>query len=160
MTPLPRSLPAVGVYAISSSKLLFPQFTCHHSSRVACSTWSNSRLHSDRDPLQCCHLGKMTGRKLSLLHGSSPTPSLPQDHADFTGDPQVNFTSVCNSSSLRASDLPSTVQIVDLERQMTRQRRLETATRLLLYFASKASALVVSKSVKRQELLSIVDVLP
>ena len=58
---------------------------------------------------------KRLGRKLSLFHWSSPTCSLPQDHADFTEDPQVNFTSVCNSSSLRASDLPSTVQIVDLE---------------------------------------------
>ena len=55
------------------------------------------------------------GRKLSLFHWSSPTSSLPQDHADFTEDPQVNFTSVCNSSPLRASGLPSTVQIVDLE---------------------------------------------
>ena len=44
---------------------------------------------------------KRLGRKLSLFHGSSPTCSLPQDHADFTEDPQVNFTSVCNSSSLR-----------------------------------------------------------
>ena len=58
---------------------------------------------------------KRLGRKLSLFHWSSPTSSLPQDHADFTEDPQVNFTSVCNSSPLRATGLPSTVQIVDLE---------------------------------------------
>ena len=58
---------------------------------------------------------KRLGRKLSLFHWSSPTSSLPQDHADFTEDPQVNFTSVCNSSPLRAPGLPSTVQIVDLE---------------------------------------------
>ena len=42
------------------------------------------------------------GKKLSLFHWSSPTSSLPQDHADFTEDPQVNFTSVCNASPLRA----------------------------------------------------------
>ena len=58
---------------------------------------------------------KRLGRKLSLFHWSSPTSSLPQDHADFTEDPQVNFTSVCNSSPLRVAGLPSTVQIVDLE---------------------------------------------
>ena len=58
---------------------------------------------------------KRLGRKLSLFHWSSPTATLPQDHADFTEDPQVNFTSVCNSSPLRVPGLPSTVQIVDLE---------------------------------------------
>ena len=40
---------------------------------------------------------------------------LPEDHADITEVPQVNFTSICNSAPLRASKLPSTVQILDFE---------------------------------------------
>ena len=34
------------------------------------------------------------GRKLSLFHVGSPTTTLPQDHEDFTSDPQVNFSSL------------------------------------------------------------------
>ena len=46
---------------------------------------------------------------------STPTTSLLQEHSEFTEDPQVNFTSICNSSSLKTLNVPSTVQIVDLE---------------------------------------------
>ena len=33
------------------------------------------------------------GRKLSLYHWSTPVTTLPPDHAEFTNDPQVNFSS-------------------------------------------------------------------
>ena len=69
-------------------------------------------------------------RKLSLYCWSTPTTSLPQDHSDFTEDPQVNFTSICNSSSLRTLNVPSTVQIVDLEEDnpMTDNETTKTET--------------------------------
>ena len=62
---------------------------------------------------------KKLGRKLALFHWSSPITSLPPDHATFTDDPQVNFSSLSSSSasSCDVSTLPSTVQIVDLELQ-------------------------------------------
>ena len=60
---------------------------------------------------------KKLGRKLALFHWSSPITSLPPDHADFTDDPQVNFSSLSSTSEGDVSALPSTVQIVDLELQ-------------------------------------------
>ena len=50
---------------------------------------------------------------------SSPITQLPPDHASFTDDPQVNFSSLSSSSTSACdvSALPSTVQIVDLELQ-------------------------------------------
>ena len=62
---------------------------------------------------------KKLGRKLALFHWSSPITSLPPDHATFTDDPQVNFSSLSSSSTSACdvSALPSTVQIVDLELQ-------------------------------------------
>ena len=58
---------------------------------------------------------KKLGRKLSLYHWSTPTTSLPQEHSEFTEDPQFNFTSLLHSSSHRTLSVPSTMQIVDLE---------------------------------------------
>ena len=37
---------------------------------------------------------KKLGGKLSLFHVGSPTTALPEDHADFTSDPQANFSSL------------------------------------------------------------------
>ena len=34
------------------------------------------------------------GRKLSLYHWAAPIISLPNEHADFTEDPRVNFTAM------------------------------------------------------------------
>ena len=62
---------------------------------------------------------KKLGRKLALFHWSSPITSLPPDHAEFTDDPQVNFSSLSAASTFPCdvSALPSTVEIVDLELQ-------------------------------------------
>ena len=57
------------------------------------------------------------GRKLSLYHWSTPTTSLPPEHSEFTEDPQVNFSSMLHSSSHRTLNVPSTVQIIDLEEE-------------------------------------------
>ena len=47
------------------------------------------------------------GRKLSLYHWANPTTSPPQEHSEFTEDPQVNFTSMRYSSSHRTLNVPS-----------------------------------------------------
>ena len=39
------------------------------------------------------------GRKLALYHWSDPIRILPQEHSQFTDDPQVNFSSLQSSSS-------------------------------------------------------------
>ena len=66
-------------------------------------------------PYNAATWAKRLGRKLSFFHWSTPTSSLPDDHADFVEGRQVNFASLCNSSSPEAPNLPSTVQIDDLE---------------------------------------------
>ena len=71
------------------------------------------------------------GRKLSLYHWSTPTTSLPQEHSEFTEDPQVNFSSMLHSSLHKTLNVPSTAQIVDLEDEnpMTDEETTVTETR-------------------------------
>ena len=54
------------------------------------------------------------GRKLALFHWSSPTQRLPSDHASFTDDPQVMFSSMACDPSLEETPLPPSVQIFPL----------------------------------------------
>ena len=54
------------------------------------------------------------GRKLSLFHWSSPTRRLPQDHAEFTHDPQVMFSSMACNPSLEETPLLPSLQILPL----------------------------------------------
>ena len=61
---------------------------------------------------------KKLGRKLSLFHVGSPTTTLPQDHADFTSDPQVNFSSLDAMPLAFSNDMPlalSTTTTVQIE---------------------------------------------
>ena len=61
---------------------------------------------------------KKLGRKLSLFHVGSPTTTLPQDHADFTSDPQVNFSSLDDMPLAFSNDMPlafSTTTTVQIE---------------------------------------------
>ena len=53
------------------------------------------------------------GRKLSLYHWSTPVTTLPPEHAEFTNDPQVNFSS-CQFDGADLCPLPSTVIIEEL----------------------------------------------
>ena len=63
---------------------------------------------------------KKLGRKLSLFHVGSPTTTLPEDHADFTSDPQVNFSSpdamplAFSNNMPLASSTTTTVQIEEV----------------------------------------------
>ena len=43
------------------------------------------------------------GRKLALFHWGTPTQVLPQDHSQFTEDPQVMFSSFTTDQILEAS---------------------------------------------------------
>ena len=54
------------------------------------------------------------GRKLSLFHWSSPTQRLPPDHAEFTDDPQVMFSSMACDPSLEETPLLPSLQIFSL----------------------------------------------
>ena len=54
------------------------------------------------------------GRKLALFHWSAPTQRLPSDHASFTDDPQVMFSSMACDPSLEETPLPPSVQIFPL----------------------------------------------
>ena len=54
------------------------------------------------------------GRKLSPFHWSSPTQHLPPDHAEFTDDPQVTFSSMACDSSLEETPLLPSLQIFPL----------------------------------------------
>ena len=61
---------------------------------------------------------KKLGRKLSLFHVGSPTTTLPPDHADFTSDPQVNFSSLDAMPLAFSNDMPlafSTTTTVQIE---------------------------------------------
>ena len=57
------------------------------------------------------------GRKLSLYHWGAPITSLPDSHADFTQDPQVNFSAA--QEPLPSPFTTSTVVIQDLDDPMT-----------------------------------------
>ena len=54
------------------------------------------------------------GRKLALFHWSSPTQRLPPDHAEFTDDPQVMFSSMACDPSLEETPLLPSLQILQL----------------------------------------------
>ena len=54
------------------------------------------------------------GRKLALFHWSAPTQRLPSDHASFTDDPQVMFSSMACDPSLEETPLPPSVQFFPL----------------------------------------------
>ena len=54
------------------------------------------------------------GRKLALFHWSSPTQRLPPDHAEFTDDPQVMFSSMACDPSLEETPLLPSLQIFPL----------------------------------------------
>ena len=65
------------------------------------------------------------GRKLSLYHWGVPITSLPTEHADFTEDPQVNFTAM-RSPLPTSSHLPSsTVTFEDLDEEEPRKERTQ-----------------------------------
>ena len=63
------------------------------------------------------------GRKLSLYHWGAPITSLPNEHADFTEDPQVNFTAM-RSPLPTSSHLHSfTVTFEDHDEEEDRKER-------------------------------------
>ena len=57
------------------------------------------------------------GRKLSLYHWGAPITSLPDSHADFTQDPQVNFSAA--QEPLPSPFTTSSVVIHDLDDPLT-----------------------------------------
>ena len=79
---------------------------------------------------------------MALFHWSSPTTSLPSDHATFTDDPQVNFSSLSSTSACDVSSLPSTAQIVDLELQdpPTEDEMTKTRTKKVTFDLTDQSA--------------------
>ena len=54
------------------------------------------------------------GRKLALFHWSAPTQRLPSDHASFTDDPQVMFSSMACDPSLEETPLLPFLQTLPL----------------------------------------------
>ena len=64
------------------------------------------------------------GRKLSLYHWGAPITSLPNEHADFTEDPQVNFTALRSPLPTSSHLHSSTVTFEDLDEEEDRKERL------------------------------------
>ena len=63
------------------------------------------------------------GRKLSLYHWGAPITSLPNEHADFTEDPQVNFTAMRLPLPASSHLHSSTVAFEDLDEEEDRKER-------------------------------------
>ena len=65
------------------------------------------------------------GRKLSLYHWGVPITSLPTEHADFTEDPQVNFTAMRSPLPTSSHLHSSTVTFEDLDEEEPRKERTQ-----------------------------------
>ena len=65
------------------------------------------------------------GRKLSLYHWGMPITSLPTEHADFTEDPQVNFTAMRSPLPTSSYLHSSTVTFEDLDEEEPRKERTQ-----------------------------------
>ena len=65
------------------------------------------------------------GRKLSLYHWGVPITSLPTEHADFTEDPQVNFTAMRSPLPTSSYLHSSTVTFEDLDEEEPRKERTQ-----------------------------------
>ena len=62
-------------------------------------------------------------KKLSLYHWGAPITSLPTEHADFTQDPQVNFTAMRSPLPTSSHLHSSTVTFEDLNEEEDRKER-------------------------------------
>ena len=64
-------------------------------------------------------------KKLSLYHWGAPITSLPNEHADFTEDPQVSFTAMRSPLPTSSYLHSSTVTFEDLDEEEPRKERTQ-----------------------------------